>query len=200
MDHVQLAKGLLLADPWTIPPDPQQAPDQAAEYNQQVTRFCTDLCNLHNQNPNQLLQILIRIQYRFGWVPYAAQSILSNDLKIAIGEIRAVIAFYSFLSSEFQGRYRILLSSNITDYMLGLDNVITACQTHLKLSPGTVREDFKCSLELTSCTGLCDQGPAGLINGYPIKHLDEHRICELAQLVDAGTPFNQWPEEWFEID
>jgi len=55
-------------------------------------------------------------------------------------------------------------------------------------------------LDNTSCTGLCDQGPAGLVNGYALPQLDHARIDQISLLINQETPIEQWPTELFQIN
>ncbi len=151
------------------------------------------------QRPS-LLQDLIWIQDRFGWIPALALEQLSQQHTQKAEQIRAVIDFYSFLSDRFQGQFRILLSDNITDRMGGQHQILERLCQRLGVAVGEVRDDGRVSIDLTSCTGLCDQGPAALINGYPMTALSLQRADAIAQLVDAATPLDCWPRQWFAVD
>ena len=52
----------------------------------------------------------------------------------------------------------------------------------------------------TSCTGLCDQGPAALVNHrHVLTRLDAGRVAQIAELIRAQVPVPQWPAAWFEV-
>jgi [NiFe] hydrogenase diaphorase moiety large subunit len=61
------------------------------------------------------------------------------------------------------------------------------------------RADGRVSVGTTSCTGMCDQGPAALVNGYTLTRLDKSRLDRIAELVESRTPLEQWPPEFFEV-
>ena len=69
----------------------------------------------------------------------------------------------------------------------------------LKVQIGQVRGDGRVSLNNTSCTGICDQGPAGLINGYPLSNLDRPKLDKIAALIEQETPLPEWPQHLFQI-
>lgn len=76
--------------------------------------------------------------------------------------------FYAFLGEQTRGRYRVLFSDNITNRMLGnMELLATLCED-LLVEQGRLSEDGLVSVDTTSCTGLCDQGPAILVNGRAI--------------------------------
>ena len=56
------------------------------------------------------------------------------------------------------------------------------------------------NISYSSCTGLGDQGPAGLINGYPITNLTEERVNSIIDLIQQQKPLSQWPTSFFNIE
>jgi [NiFe] hydrogenase diaphorase moiety large subunit len=98
------------------------------------------------------------------------------------------------------GRYRILFSDNITDRMLGSEALLADLCARLGVAPGEVRRDGLASVDRTSCTGLCDQGPALLVNHHQVvTRLDAARVAQLADCVLAGVPVADWPAQWFVV-
>jgi [NiFe] hydrogenase diaphorase moiety large subunit len=52
-----------------------------------------------------------------------------------------------------------------------------------------------------SCTGLCDQGPALLINHHHvITRLDQERAARISNFVETQVPVTEWPQEWFSVE
>ncbi|MBI1907685.1 MAG: NAD(P)H-dependent oxidoreductase subunit E [Rhodocyclales bacterium] len=148
----------------------------------------------------RLLQILIEVQDELSWLPPAALSCIAQALKLPRARVDGVAGFYSLLYRRPVGCYRILFSDNITDRMLGAPALMQALCTALWVERGKVSEDGLVSIDTTSCTGLCDQGPALLVNGLAIGRLDAARIDTIAGLVRGRTPLADWPRELFQID
>ncbi|WP_404360919.1 NAD(P)H-dependent oxidoreductase subunit E [Methylotuvimicrobium sp. KM1] len=161
--------------------------------------FIQNLVETHARRPTRLLAILRAVQARYFHIPNQAIRLLSKELNIPTTRIIGVIEFYSFLHLTPRGRYDILISDSITDHMLGKHNLMDYLSNKLSVSPGSVREDGLVSLDNTSCTGMCDQGPAGLINGRAITRLDRPRIDAIAQLIDEQKALEDWPKEFFEV-
>ena len=84
--------------------------------------------------------------------------------------------------------------------MLGKMNLTGYLAKQLNVAVGEVREDGLVSLDNTSCTGMCDQGPAGLVNGYALTRLDRPRIDRITDLINQQKPLDQWPAELFQVD
>jgi len=150
--------------------------------------------------PVRLLTILRAIQAEFRHIPCAAIDILAEALQISRTQIIAVAEFYSFLHLTPQGRYAVLFSDSITDRMLDQQNLLHYAAKRWNVAIGEVRSDGLVSLHTTSCTGLCDQGPAALINGLAIANLDRPKIDLIAELIEGKTPLAQWPASLFVVN
>lgn len=162
--------------------------------------FIQDLVEMNDQRPTRLLEILRNIQAQYHHIPKEAIELLAVKLNISPARIISVVEFYSFFHLTPRGRYDILVSDSITDHMLGKQNLMGYMANKLQVAIGSVRDDGRVSLDNTSCTGMCDQGPAGLINGRAITRLDRPRIDAIAQLIDQNTPLSEWPSEFFQAD
>lgn len=154
----------------------------------------------HGQNPAALLQILREIQELRGYIDPATVTWLSSRLDIPRARIEGVAGFYSFLHLKPHGEYRVLFSDNITDRMLGNQSLLDAMCHQLWVQPGKVSEDGLVSIDMTSCTGMCDQGPAMLVNGRAITRLTLTRVQEITHLIRNRTPLDQWPADFFHVD
>jgi [NiFe] hydrogenase diaphorase moiety large subunit len=150
-------------------------------------------------DPTGLVQVLREIQEEFGYLPAAALTQVAHLLRIPYSRVKGVGSFYSFLSDQPLGTYRILFSDNITDRMAGNERLIEAMCHRLWAEPGKVSEDGLVSVARTSCTGMCDQGPALLVNGRAIPALTDDRIERICELVLARTPVAEWPAELFVV-
>ncbi len=70
----------------------------------------------------------------------------------------------------------------------------------LGVKPGVPRADGRVCVSLTSCTGICDQGPALLVNGLAVSRLDQDRMHKMVGLIEAGIPVTRWPKKFFIIE
>jgi len=150
--------------------------------------------------PTQLLQILREAQEELGWISPQAACAIASGLDVPVTNVQSVLQFYSFLYDEPRGRYRILFSDNITDRMLNSHTLLEHMLKRLKLKRGEVSSDGAVSVDLTSCTGMCDQGPAALVNNHAVTRLTARRVDEICDLVQDGTPLGEWPREFFRVD
>ena len=152
------------------------------------------------RQPGHLLQILREVQERIGWLPPAALTRIATLLGLTLANVRGVAGFYTFLHTEPVGAYRVLFSDNITDRMQGSEELMEEFCAQLWVEPGKVSEDGLVSVDRTSCTGLCDQGPGLLVNGRAIPAANRERLGQIRELILTHRPIAAWPRELFQVD
>ena len=152
------------------------------------------------RDPSSLLQVLRELQEACGHLSPRALTAVSRELKLSRAHVAGVAGFYSFLYTEPVGRYRVLFSDNITDRMLGSSELLERMCNRLWLERGKASEDGLVSVDLTSCTGLCDQGPAMLVNGTPITRLSGERVDSICELIRGQVAVSEWPAEFFRVE
>ena len=167
----------------------------------QPSKIVDDAVLRHGANPHALVQILREVQACEGWLSRGVLARLAGELQLSLAQVEGVASFYRFFHTRPVGRYRILFSDNITDRMLGSVALMADLCARLAVDPGPTRADGLVSVDRSSCTGLCDQGPALLINYHQVvTRLDGERVARIAELVEQQVPVNQWPAEWFHVD
>lgn len=165
-----------------------------------MKQFIRGIAENNHYQATHLLQILRQIQSRYHYIPEAAIEQLSGLLNIPRTQIISVIEFYSFFHLTPKGQFELLISDSITDHMLGKKSLLDYLANKLGVAVGEVREDGMVSLDNTSCTGMCDQGPAGLVNGYALTRLDRSACDKIAELINLQKPLDEWPGELFKVD
>ncbi len=149
-----------------------------------------------HQPDDHLLHRLHALQHRFQHIPAQEIVSLATKLKLPISQIEAVIDFYSFFHRTPRGRFDFLFSNCTSCGDLSLMRQLC---TLLDVTPGKTRTDGAVSIDEASCIGMCDQGPALLVNGRTITQLDTPRLQQIAALVNVGTSLDAWPPEWFAV-
>jgi [NiFe] hydrogenase diaphorase moiety large subunit len=153
----------------------------------------------YRHDPTQLVQILRETQEARGYIPPEAITYIAAAVGLPRARVEGVAGFYSFLHTEPMGRYRVLFSDNITDRMQGNMKLLDHMCRRLWVEPGKLSEDGLVSIDTTSCTGLCDQGPGLLVNGWAIGRMTTERADQIVELIRSQTPLLEWPRELFEI-
>jgi [NiFe] hydrogenase diaphorase moiety large subunit len=162
--------------------------------------YLDPILNRRQCNANDLLQILREAQEHHGFIHTDAIDYLVNKLHLPRSKIVGMVGFYSFLYLQPQGEYRILFSDNITDQMSGNMDLMKSMCAQLWVEPGKLSEDGLLWITTTSCTGMCDQGPALLVNNIAINRLTHERVNSICELIREHVPVSAWPVEFFVIE
>ena len=122
------------------------------------------------------------------------------EFNIPLSQVAAVVAFYSFFSTQPRGRFDILFS-NCTScgYLSGDQDLMRMLCQLLQVKPGKTRADGLITIGETSCIGMCDQGASLLINGLPVTALNAEKLTQIAQRITTESPLTDWPTEWFAV-
>ncbi len=164
-----------------------------------LPRILTPILARHGSGASRLLQVLLEVQDACHCIPSEAIDPIAAHFDVPRVDVEGVAGFYSFLSTRQVGEYRVLFSGNITDQMLGKDELMQYLCNKLWVEPGKVSEDGLVSVDSTSCTGMCDQGPAALVNGWPLTNLDQNRLDLIGELIRSRKPVAGWPTMLFEV-
>lgn len=158
------------------------------------------LIGRHQADPTHLLQILCEIQEIYTHIPREAIRAIATGLWIPFAEVQGVIDFYSFLHGTPGARYDLLFSDCIVDEFQGSEALAQVLCRRLDVELGKTRADGLVRVGHTSCTGLCDQGPALLVNGQPIPRLDRARVETIGELIEQRVALAAWPTGLFQVE
>lgn len=143
-----------------------------------------------------LLHRLHDLQSQYLHIPAETIAPLAAELSLPISQVQAVIDFYSFFTRTPRGRFNLLFSNCTSCGDLSLMQQLC---TLLGVKAGQTSSDGLVSIDQTSCIGMCDQGPALLVNDRPMTQLNTERLATIATLIKAQTPVSEWPSDWFAV-
>lgn len=126
-----------------------------------------------------LIPILQSIQRKHKYVSDFAQQEVARLLNIHPVEVYSVISFYSFLHSNPQGRNIVRLCQTISCDMANKSAVADAIKRELGIEFGETTKDKRITLEYTNCVGMCDQGPAMIVNERVYTKLDPEKAVKI---------------------
>ncbi|MCU0373271.1 MAG: NADH-quinone oxidoreductase subunit NuoE [Ignavibacteria bacterium] len=148
-----------------------------------ITEDIEKLVDMHGSDRSALLPVLQAVQKKYRYVSEFAQQEIARLLDIHPVEVFSVISFYSFLHSEPQGRNIVRLCRTIVCDMAGREEVEKAVMRELKIDIGETTKDKKITLEHTNCLGMCDQGPAMMVNDKIYTKLTPEKAVEILKKV-----------------
>jgi NADH:ubiquinone oxidoreductase subunit E len=113
---------------------------------------------------SSLIPILQEVKRRHRGVDPEAMQVVAEALDIHPVEVHSVASFYAFLHGAPDGRFVIRLCQTLSCEFAGKQAVAEALQKELGVGFDESTDDGLFTLEWASCIGMCDQGPAMLVN------------------------------------
>ena len=147
-----------------------------AEIESLVQEFGTDR--------SALMPILQGIQKNHKYISEFAQQEVARMLDIHPVEVYSVISFYAFLNSNPKGRNIVRLCQTITCDLAGKAKIANAIERELGIKFGETTKDKKITLEYASCVGMCDQGPAMIVNERVYSKLTPEKAVEILNEIN----------------
>ncbi len=119
----------------------------------------------YQYDKSMLIQILLRLQKNFGWLPMEMLLEVSKQLGIPINQVYQVATFYKAFSLSPRGRHLIRVCSGTSCKVRGAPTILEKLQSLLNVTTGEVTTDGKFSLETVNCLGGCALGPMMTVDG-----------------------------------
>ena len=135
------------------------------------------LARIHGRNRTALMPVLQELNRAHNYISEDAMSCVSKVLNVPRAEVYGVATFYSFFSVKPRGKYVIRLCRTVSCAKQGSYHpAIAALLEELGVGFGETTADGLFTLERTNCSGMCDQGPAMLVNEDVHAHLTEATV------------------------
>jgi len=144
-----------------------------------LTEEIEELVKKYGSERSSLLPVLQDIQRIHNCISSFAQQEVARLLDIHPVEVYSVISFYSFLHSESKGRNIVRLCKTIACDLSGKEIVEEAVKKELGIGFGETTKDERITLEYTNCVGMCDQGPAMIVNDRVYTKLDPEKAVNI---------------------
>ena len=123
------------------------------------------LVRIHGRTRTALMPVLQDINRAHSYISEDAMLCVAKELGVPRAEVYGVATFYSFLSVKPRGKYVIRMCQTISCAKQSkFEPVIATLLEELGIKFGETTKDDLFTLEHTNCNGMCDQGPAMLIN------------------------------------
>lgn len=139
----------------------------------------TTLAKKHGAERKSLLPILQGIVEKENYLSKDSMLEVAKVLDISAAEVYGTASFFSFLDTKERGQYVVRVCKSMTCDMKGKEEILATIESVLKIKIGETTQDKKFSLLETNCLGLCDEGPAMLINDDYFVKLTPEKIREI---------------------
>ena len=144
-----------------------------------MTEEIEQLVQKYGNGRSSLLPILQDIQRKHKYIPDFAQQEVARLLDIHPVEVYSVITFYAFLNTKSKGKNIVRLCQTISCDIQGKKDVAKAIERELGIKFGETTKDKKFTLEYANCVGMCDQGPAMIINERVFVKLTPEKAVQI---------------------
>ncbi len=139
---------------------------------------------------SSLIPILADVKRRYHEIDSENMQTIADVLDIHPVEVHSVASFYAFLHGAPEGRFVIRLCGTLSCDFAGKDAVAAALKDELGVDFDETTDDGLFTLEWASCIGMCDQGPALLVNDQVHTRVTPQAVHEIvaACRTAAATP------------
>lgn len=132
-----------------------------------------------------LIPILRDVKEAYREIDGETMQFVADILGMHPVEVDAVASFYSFIHSEAEGRYAFRLCRTYSCELAGKEEVAHQLEHELGIRFGETSADGAFSLEWANCMGMCDQGPAMLVNEDIYTQLTADKIPAIVEAYRA---------------
>jgi len=136
---------------------------------------------------SSLIPILQDVKRRFQEVDAESMQTIADVLDIHPVEVYSVASFYAFLHGAPEGRFVIRLCGTLSCDFAGKAAVADALRDELAIDFDQITDDGLFTLEWTSCIGMCDQGPALLVNDQVHTRVTAEKAREIVAACRAAA-------------
>jgi [NiFe] hydrogenase diaphorase moiety large subunit len=151
--------------------------------SENLDKAVRDICQACGNDRGRLMDIVRGVQEKFGQVSGKAMDLIAAQVGVHRVEVQSVVTFYAFLSEKPKGKFVIRVSNCVPCMMSGAQRVARSFEEALGISMGQTTPDGRISLEWTACMGMCDQGPAALVNEQVMTYLGPDRAKGIVEVL-----------------
>jgi len=94
-----------------------------------------------------------------GWLPKVAMDVVAHMLGMAPVRVYEVASFYHMYNLEPVGRNIVNICTTTPCWLRGSDDIVKACEDHLKIRCGETTPDGEVTLREVECLGACVNAP-----------------------------------------
>ena len=133
-----------------------------------------------------LMSTLWLAQREFEWLSPAVQRYVAELLELPIAWVESVVSFYTMYYRRPMGRHHIQLCTNLSCYLRGSDDILTALLARLDIGCGQTTRDGLYSVDRAECLGSCGTAPMMQLNDRYLENLTVDEVMQLLDRLDRG--------------
>ena len=154
---------------------------------EQLRDEITAIVDRHGRDRSSLIPILQDVKRTYHEVDSTAMQVIADLVGIHPVEVYSVTSFYAFLHGAPEGVFVIRLCGTLSCDFAGKGAVAEALRQATGVGFNETTDDGALTLEWASCVGLCDQGPALLVNDQLHTRVTPERAREIVAECRAAA-------------
>ncbi|MEN7973430.1 MAG: NAD(P)H-dependent oxidoreductase subunit E [Verrucomicrobiota bacterium] len=135
----------------------------------------------YGANRSSLIPVMEEVQREYGHISEYVMQVVADILDIHPVEVDSVVSFYSFLGHKSKGRFIVRLCRTISCEMQDKARVAQQLENDLGICFGETTANGHFTLEWANCLGMCDQGPALLVNDRIYTHVTPESVHDILE-------------------
>ncbi|GAB4285002.1 MAG: NADH-quinone oxidoreductase subunit NuoE [Candidatus Rifleibacteriota bacterium] len=153
-----------------------------ASERDQIKSEINKMAKKYNYHRSGLIPVLQHVQNLARHISPESMQDIAAAFNIHPVEVQGVVSFYSFLSTEKKGKFILRLCRTVTCDMAGKEAVANQLENELGIEFGETTPDGMFTLEFTNCLGMCDQGPALLVNDEIHTRVTPEKVADILDI------------------
>ena len=139
----------------------------------------TNLEKYTNNDKSSLLDLLMSIQDREGFLSEDSIINVSNQLEMSATQIYGIASFYDQFKFKLNGKYHIKICNGLSCHLSESNSILKAIEKLLKIKEGQTTHDGKFSIESVNCLGGCSKAIVISINDEYYTEINQEKVIEL---------------------
>ena len=139
-------------------------------------RLLGDVLDEYDRRESNLIQVLHMAQAIFGYLPEEALQFIASEMDLPLSKVNGVVSFYSFFSTQPQGRHTIQVCLGTACYVRGGKKIVEKLKELLDVDVGGTTADRRFTFIVMRCIGACGLAPAISIDGTVYKRVNPNKI------------------------
>lgn len=130
-----------------------------------IAKIVNKVIEDYQYDENMLIQILLKLQRDFGWLPKEMLLEISKQLRIPLFQVYQATTFYKAFSLAPRGKHAIRICMGTSCKVRGAQIILDRIKNLLDIEIGETTPDGKFSIETVNCMGCCSLGPTITVDG-----------------------------------
>lgn len=151
-----------------------------------------EVWNGRPKQPQQLIEVLLDVQERNGFLSEEALREISQELSVPLIEVWRVANFYKALSLQPRGKHLITVCMGTACHVRSAALLVEECFSQLRIEAGDTSVDRLFTVEKVNCLGACALGPIVVLDGVYYHHMTPSKLRRLIRSVtkaeEEGMP------------